>query len=326
MFVRRRTKNNSGQKLAATDKDTTFDTAVNQNQQPPALARQSAFIGSRLAGSRHEDDFAPLIPGPDAVNPSQVRIQLLNTQTEVGFGVTPESPSKSAHAKGILPQKAANSPPSPPGSKRRGLGCLGSADEDSQEFLDARKTKKVKTTESDDTVVSPQKIEDPMEDSIVPSLNSFYQPFHPIPGDLGQRAQISSEVPHSVERALRSEQQWRDSWRDLQMNSGREKLPPDWNPSPISFGESVTSPGTPTKAHYPTQLGDPGMRELSATREVVVYDDSDEDDGDGELECEFNLKAIKKKVKDAMKPLRRMQQQEDPASKKLQVGLIIVTS
>lgn len=317
-------------RLEAADRDTT-DAAVNQNQQPLALTNQSSFTHRWPTSSRPEDVFASLIPGWDATKASRIRIQLLAAQTEMTSESPPEFSLKPTHIKGTLPRKTINSSSSPTASNKRGLYHPDSGGEYIQVSPDPRKAKRIKSMGSDIKAMSVRSTANTMEDYLVPSLHSFYQPFNPVPGYLKQRAQenhlsISSEVPHSVEGTPTSEQ-WRNSWRDLQMNIDRENLPLDWNPSPIHFGESVTSPGTPTKSHYPTQLGDTGMREFAVIGESLVYDYSDDDNyDDGELECEFNLRAIRKTVKDAMKPLRRMQQREDPASKKLQVGLTVVIS
>lgn len=318
---------------AVADRDTTDDAAVNQNQQPLTFTHHSSFTYHWPAGSRPEDVFASLIPGWDAAKASRIRIQLLAAQAEMISESPPEFPLKPTHTEGILPQKTINSPSGLNTSNKRGLYNPDSGGENIQVSLDLRKAKRIKSMGSDIKAMSVRSTGNPTEDYLVPRLHSFYQPFNRVPGYLKQKAQenhlpIYSEVPHSVEETPRSEQ-WRNSWRDLQMNIDRENLPLDWNPSPINFGESVTSPGTPTKSHYPTQLGDTGMREFAVIGESLVYDysdDSDDNYDDGELECEFNLKAIRKTVKDAIKPLRRMQQREDPASKKLQVGLTVIYS
>lgn len=317
-------------RLVAADRDTTDNATVNQNLQlePPECTRHS-FTHYWPASSRPEDVFASLIQGWDAAKASRIRIQSLAAQAEMISESPPEFSLNPVHTEGTLPQSTINSPPSPKVSNKRGLDHPDSGGKNLQVSPDTRKTKRIKSMESESTAMSSRRAETPMEDHLIPSLHSFYQSFNLVPGYLKQKTQenhllIHSEVPHSVEGTPRSEK-WRNSWRDLQMNIGRENLPLDWNPSPIHFGESVTSPGTPTKTHYPTQLGDTGMREFAVIGESLVYDYSDDDNcDDGELECEFNLKAIRKTVKDAIKPLRRMQQREDPASKKLQVGLTVV--
>lgn len=331
MFVQYRIADDATQhRPAVADRDTTDDAAVNQNQQPLTFTHHSSFTYHWPAGSRPEDVFSSLIPGWDAAKASRIRIQLLAAQAEMISESPPEFSLKPTHTEGILPRKTINSPSGLNTSNKRGLYHPDSGGENIQVSFEPRKAKRIKSMGGDIKAMSVRSTGNPTEDYLVPSLHSFYQPFNRVPGYLKQKAHenhlpIYSEVPHSVEETPRSEQ-WRNSWRDLQMDIDRENLPLDWNPCPINFGESVTSPGTPTKSHYPTQLGDTGMREFVVIGESLVYDYSDDNCDDGELECEFNLKAIRKTVKDAMKPLRRMQQREDPASKKLQVGLTVIYS
>lgn len=278
------------------------------------------FINPWPAGLRPDDIFALMVPGWNAL---PVRTQLPATRADMTFEVTS---SKPARAKGIFPPMTVNTPSSPTAPEKRGLNHPDFVSGSSQEPPDTRKEKRVKMMS--DNVTSPRSMEDPMECFFAPSLDLACVSFDSTSGDLGNMTQgnypaMFTEGDAPVGEVSTLGQQWTDLCIDSQMHTGCGNL--DWNPSPIRFGESVTSPGSPVGAYCPTQLEeDTGTTEFAVVEALADNHDRDDDtDDDSEPECEFNLKAIRKTVKDTMKSLKIMQQEESPDSKTRQVGLII---
>lgn len=277
------------------------------------------FINPWPAGLRPDDVFALMVPGWNAL---PIRTQLPATRADMAFEATSSKPTRT---KGIFPPMILNMPSSPIAAEKRGLNHPDFVSGSSQEPPDARKEKRIKMMQNDN-MTSPRSMEDPMECFLAPSLDPAYVSFDSTSRDLENMTQGNylAEGHAPVGEVSILEQQWRDLWIDSQMHIGRGNLDLNWNPSPIRFGESVTSPGSPVGAHCPTQLEDTGITEFAIVEALADNHDRDDDtDDDSEPECEFNFKAIRKAVEDTMKLLRRMQQEESPASKTSQVSLII---
>lgn len=257
-------------KLAVSVGDTIATDSKTHHQQSPTPAHQSTFINSeltvsprplqQLVGSQLEYAFTSVTPG-------RVDVEVLQIQTQP----PPESPSKSAQAKKMLPPRSPNSPLSLTASKKRKLAWPNPSE---QEPPDARKWKRAKAMVDGDAnaIAPPRSIEDPTEDFVPPKLDSIHR-----------------------------------------------KTPPlGLNLSPVRFGVSVPSPGSPMHAHYPTQLGDINIAEPVIPEVVEVNSDSDD------TNLEFGFKEISNIVNDAMKPLIRTNQSEEQVSKTLQAGSMIV--
>lgn len=226
--------------------------------------------------------------------------------------------SKPAQTKGIFPPMTVNTPYSPTAPEKRGLNHLDFVSGSSQEPSDARKEKRVKMMS--DNVTSPRSMEDPMECFFAPNLDPAYVSFDSTSRDLENMTQENHPAMSTEGHAPVGEVSTLEKWGDLCIGSQMH-----WNPSPIRFGESVTSPGSPAGAYCPTQLKeDTGTTEFAMVEALPDNHGRDDDtDDDLEPECEFNLKEIRKTVKDTMKSLKRMQQEESPDSKTRQASLII---
>lgn len=294
---------------------------INQtyDQELSALTHQSPFINPWPAEPQHEDVFSLVVPWWKDL---PIRTQLSTVQADLAFEV---SSSKSTGTKGISPPRTVNSPSSPTTPEKLDWNHPDSVSGGSQESPNAREEKKVKMTQSNNVPESSRSIGNPMECFPTSNLDSNYVSFVPKSENMENRTQrdyLSTPVGGCapVGGVLELAQQRKNLSGDS-IDCGNQDL--DWNLSPIRFGESVTSMGVSTNAHYPTQLGDADLTKAATMGASVGHHDRNSGtDGDVEPECEFNLKAIKKTVEDVMKLLKEMQQEkENLASKNRQVSL-----
>lgn len=309
--------------VAAADRDiTAFVINQTHDQELSGLTYQSPFINPWPAAEpRKEEDVVALVPWWKAL---PVQTQLSTAQTDL----TSEVPSsKPTGAKGTPPTRTANSHSNLTTLDKRGWSHSDFVGGSFRESPNAREEKKVKMMQSDNVLKSSKSIGNTMECFPASDLYSNYISFDRTFENMENRARgdyLSTPVGACVSvGGVLELARWRGNLcGDSQIHIDRGNLDLDWNPSPISLGESATSMGVQTNAHYPTQLGDTDLMKAATIKELADHHDRDSStDDNAEPECEFNLKAIRKSVKDVMKLLKEMQQEEESlASKNRQVS------